>query len=781
MHRIKPYLHFPFLLFLVAAAVGTLTFSASAESAKTDTVRESVGLVLSGGGAKGIAHVGVIKALEENDIPIDYIAGTSMGAVVGSLYSCGWSPDSMLNFFKSPDFHYWSTGVINPADKYYFSMPEPTPKWVGVNLNFKDSAIFSMNLLPTNLISPLPMNIEFMRLFSKYTKQCNENFDSLFVPFRSVCSDVYHKRKIVCKSGSLGDAVRASMSFPLVFKPIKLDGVLVYDGGIYDNFPVNVMHQDFDPDFIIGVSVSSPDSKPEEGNIYSQLEDMIIQNNNYSLNPDLGVKIQVPVLQFGVLDFGKAQEIYEIGYKTGLAMVDSIKHRCAARRELSEVNRRREEFASETPTILFDNVEVEGATPSQARYLTFLFDRGRKKPFGMVQAQNSYYQAVTGGKLSNLVPNAVFHGDSTTLLLNATVKNSWSIGAGGWISSSTNSMLYLNFGYHTLRFNSLDADLSGWLGQTYFAGMASVKFALHSIVPSYLKLIGVVSRQKFYSSELLFYQNNSPSFISDYQAYVRLQYCRAAGRLGKIYADLGYAYLWDKYFPDGVEDFAHTSRDKSQYKVLAVRAGYIRNSLNDLMYPSEGESLQAYIMGALEHSKHIKAGEKGADLSYVAYPKARLEIEWKRYFPLHKHFKLGVMANGMATLRHHHQNYTAALISAPAFAPTPSTKNYFNQGFRSENYIAAGIMPVLTPIGNLQFRGDFYLYTPVRNAVKKADGRLGYKGWFRKAEFIGEVAAVYNFSFASLSIYCNYLSYPSRNWNFGINFGVYLQAPRFER
>ncbi len=282
----------------------------------------------------------------------------------------------MLRFFESPDFGYWSTGTINPADKYYFDMPEKTPQWAGINLSLRDSAVFSIKMLPANLISPIPMNIEFMRLYAKYSKQCGEDFNRLFVPFRCVCSDVYHKRKIVCSSGSLGDAVRASMSFPLVFKPIKLDGVLVYDGGIYDNFPVDVMRKDFKPDFIIGVSVSSPDSKPEAGDIYSQLEDMIIQNNDYSLPADEGVKIQVPVLDFGVLDFGKAQEIYSIGYKTGLSMVDSIKSRVSARRKPGEVNARREVFAADTPVVEFDSVEVSGASPSQSRYIKFLFDRG---------------------------------------------------------------------------------------------------------------------------------------------------------------------------------------------------------------------------------------------------------------------------------------------------------------------------------------------------------------------------------------------------------------------
>lgn len=770
-----------FLLLLSMFAAAFCAVVASSTGSQPRRRVGSVGLVLSGGGAKGIAHVGVIKALEDNGIPIDYVAGTSMGAIVGSLYSCGWTPDSMLRFFESPGFGYWSTGVVNPADRYYFQMPEPTPKWAGVNINLRDSSVFSIGMLPANLISPLPMNIEFMRLYAPYTQQCSSDFNRLFVPFRCVCSDVYHKRKIVCSSGSLGDAVRASMSFPLVFKPIKLDGVLVYDGGIYDNFPVDVMREDFAPDFMIGVSVSSPDKKPQEGNVYSQLEDMIIQNNDYSLPASEGVKIQVPVQDFGVLDFGKAHEIYSIGYATGLSMVDSIKSRLASRRSPEEVAARREMFTKATKSVEFDSVAVDGANPSQSRYIRFLFDRGRNRPFGMAQAQQSYYQAISDGKFADLVPNAIFGPDTTTLMLQATVKDSWSIGAGGWISSSTNSFLFLNFGYHTLRFNSLDADLSGWLGQTYFAGMLDARFALRSAVPSSLRLTAVISRQKFYSTELLFYQNKTPSFISDYQAFVRLQYARALGRTAKLYADIGYAYVWDKYYPSGVSDFADAKRDKSQYHVGAMRVGFGHNTLDDATYPSAGAEFDARAVGILEKGRHIEGGIRASDASFVSYPKLRLQAHWKHFFPLLKRFTLGAAASGMATFQHRHQNYTAELICAPAFEPTPSTRNYFNPAFRSDCFLSAGVMPIWKPFSNMQVRGDFYLFLPVRNPVERQNGAFGYGGWFRKAEFIGEVAAVYRFPFASLSLYCNYLSSPARNWNFGINFGVYLQAPRFER
>nr|MDE6295007.1 patatin-like phospholipase family protein [Muribaculaceae bacterium] len=240
---------------------------------------EKIGLVLSGGGAKGIAHIGVIKALEDNNIPIDCVTGTSMGAVVGSLYACGYTPEKMMELVTSKVFLNCSTGTIDPDLTYYFSQPTPTPEWVGINLSLNPSKDGSLTdqIIPSSLINPLPMNIEFLNLFTPYTIQIKEDFNNLFVPFRCVCSDVYNKHKVVLHSGSLGNAVRASMSFPTVFRPIEIDGLLMYDGGIYDNFPVDVMQKDFNPDFIIGVSVSGPDAKPQPGNLMEQLEDMIIQ------------------------------------------------------------------------------------------------------------------------------------------------------------------------------------------------------------------------------------------------------------------------------------------------------------------------------------------------------------------------------------------------------------------------------------------------------------------------------------------------------------------------
>lgn len=760
------------------------TESNAEDSEKIDTKghRQRVGLVLSGGGAKGIAHVGVIKALEDNNIPIDYVAGTSMGSIVGSLYSCGWSPQKMLDLFTSQNFLDWSQGIINKKYLWYYYQPDPTPKWVSFNLSFSRKQKLADEIIPTSLVSPLPMNIEFLNLYGPYSEQCDENFNNLFVPFRCVASDVYHKHKVVFSKGSLGDAVRASMSFPMVFRPISIDGNLLYDGGIYDNFPVNVMEEDFNPDFIIGVSVAGADSKPRKGDMYNQLEDMIIQNNDYSLPADKGIKIQVPVLNFGVLQFNKARTIYEIGYQTGLRAVDSIKSRLRARMPLQEVNERRRKFAEATPELQFDSVTVTGVRGSQARYLEYLFTGGRSGKFGMPQTIDAYYRAVTDGSLSNLLPGARFgKDDNNTLVLDATPRRPWTLSVGGYVTTSTNSMLYFSGAYHTLGLNSLDVTASAWIGQAYFAGMARARFALRTSIPSYVELTGVLSKQRYYAEEVLFYKTSDPLFTTEVDNFLRAGYVWAIGRRMKGYASLAGGYLSDSYFP-GEGAGNNGRRDVVKYGVGVFRAGIEANDLDNQMYPSAGSKWFVNIDMSLQRSRYKAALNPGLSKPWHTRPVATLEAMWQRYFPLSRKMVLGSYIAGAATLQKLDQNYTNTLMHAIAFAPTPATQNYFNLAFRSDNYAAVGLIPIWKPFKSLQLRGDFYAYLPVRHLENNGPDRVAsFNGWLHPVRFLGELAAVYNFPFVSIAVYGNYLSYPARNWNFGISFGLLFRAPRLLR
>lgn len=394
---------------------------------------QSVGLVLSGGGAKGIAHIGVIRALEDANIPIDYITGTSMGAIIGGLYACGYTTDEMMDLLLSRGFSYWSTGKIDPDLMDYFSRPPITPSLMDISLPPRDSlARAELDSVPASIINALPMNFAFMDLFTAYTAQCGGDFNRLFVPFRCVASDVDANHKVVHASGNLGEAIRTSMSFPIVFQPIRINGRLLYDGGIFDNFPVDVMLNDFAPDIMIGVDVSASDKGPQTS-LLDQVNNLVERRQTYDLPGDKGIKIRVNLDEFSLLDFPAAKKIYDIGYAKAMTMIDSIKGRVTSRITPEARNTARDVFKSNSPYVRFSEVTVDGGDRQQRRYIRYLFEPAHSDTFGIAHAREAYYRAITPGRLRDLYPTATYV-DSTGLFdlhLQLTPKSNYGIGLGG--------------------------------------------------------------------------------------------------------------------------------------------------------------------------------------------------------------------------------------------------------------------------------------------------------------------------------------------------------------
>lgn len=745
---------------------------------------QSVGLVLSGGGAKGIAHIGVIQALEDNDIPIDYVTGTSMGAIVGGLYASGYTPQEMMQLLMSKGFADWSTGVINPNLTYYYDKSEPTPAFVNLNFALSDTTKNSSSIIPSSLINPIPMNFAFMELFAPYTAQCNSNFNNLYVPFRCVASDVFRKRKLVCSSGDLGDAIRASMSFPLVFKPIYKDGLPLFDGGIYDNFPVDVMRNDFAPDFIIGIDVSTESSKINVNNLIDQVEAMVIQDHGTIIPDSLGVRMNLNLSKFGLLDFDKAQEIYKIGYDHTIALIDSIKGRVTTRISPTSRAIARNTFKSKTPEIAFDNVNVTGTNNNQQnKYIKRLFKFKKNSTFNIEEAKISYYHAISSQKIKDLLPTATFN-DTTqkfTLNLKATPKDNYSVGIGGFLTSSTNSMMYLDACYSTLSLNSFDANIRAWIGQSYYAGELSAKISLRTAFPSHFGISGVMSKQKFYESDMLFYSDQLPTFIINYDNHIRLSYAMALGRKAKLDFSLGYGILKDYFYQSNIVDYTSAKQDNARYKLGQAKLNIERNSLNNALYPTAGNRLSLKAMGVTGNytfsptlNDQVTINSESKHLTWI-----QAEMDLENYFSLNRHLTLGTRLNILVSTKPLLGNYTASIIQAPAFSPTPATKNYFNPAFRANSYIAAGVLPIVKLSNKFQFRTEFYAFAPFRKIIENYELKAQYDKWFCDLSYMGEASLVYNLSFASFSIYGNYLSYPRNNWNFGVSFGLFFTAPKF--
>ena len=161
---------------------------------------QRVGLVLSGGGAVGLTHIGVMKALEENDIPIDYIAGSSMGALVGAMYASGLSPWEIDSLFQTDLYQLMAKGGVEDKYIFYFKQDQPDASLIDLKFNVDTTLQTS---LPTNLRSPVLIDFEQMRGFAGASAASGYNMDSLFVPYRCVASDITAQKAVVFKTATL--------------------------------------------------------------------------------------------------------------------------------------------------------------------------------------------------------------------------------------------------------------------------------------------------------------------------------------------------------------------------------------------------------------------------------------------------------------------------------------------------------------------------------------------------------------------------------------------------
>lgn len=735
-------------------------------SALVSSAKEpSVGLVLSGGGAKGIAHIGVIQALEENDIPIDYISGTSMGAIVGGLYASGYSASDMMALLASDMFVNASTGTIDPNLRYYLTTKRPTPELFSFSLG-NDSVA---KQVPWSLISPTVMNFAFMEVFAPATRACGADFNRLFVPLRTVSSNIDAQRPEIARSGSLADAVRASMSFPMVFCPITINDTLHYDGGIFENFPVETMQSEFAPDFMIGVDVHTPDSIPASPNAINQINNLVTRAQTYDMPEENSVKIHINLHEYSLLDFDKAATIYRIGYERGLAMVDSIKSRIPACRTSAEVPRRRAEFNSALVPLHFSQVSCEGGTEIQNAYIRAQFPKGR---FSLTGARDGFYRSISGNLLQDLQVHATaIDPDSYKLSLRAFPKPAWSVGIGGYVSSSTTSMLFASVNYNSLSQKALSGRLDAWIGQSYLASqiMATIRFGANT--PYSLALQGVVSKQMYNQTEKMFFRVNEPKFVTDFQGFARAYLLQLpCGRHASTSLSVGYGYERFKFANDD------GSKIRNSLKLGQIAARYDYNTLDAINYPTSGLEIHASAMG-LAGNREVNA----PSVSKKPYNWVQARVMARKYWDIHKRFSLGLEGELLASTRKAADGYDAAMAEAPGYTPTPSCFNSFNASFRAYSFLGAGITPVWKIAGKLQLRGTFHVFAPWEKIERGADNHTRVSSHPASPQFFGEVEAVLDLKIANLCAYGNYRSgsVADRGWHVGITLGIFALAPEF--
>lgn len=300
------------LAFFLVLFLADSSFTPAQTVAPVSSVkRPKIGLVLSGGGARGIAHIGILQWFEENHIPVDFVAGTSMGGLVGGMYAVGKTPAEMRQIIENINWDEVLQDAPSQRELSYRRKQDRRESQNNIDLGLKNGVS-----IPTGLNAGHKVGLVLDRLTLPYSTV--ENFDNLVLPFRCVATDMITGRGIVLQSGSLSTALRATMAIPGVFALVERDGKILADGGLVNNIPTNVV-KDMGADIIIAIDIGNPlgDKKTLEsiGGILSQTVGVALIGNdrrNLSLAdiivaPDLG--------NYGTFDFKAGKELYELGYK----------------------------------------------------------------------------------------------------------------------------------------------------------------------------------------------------------------------------------------------------------------------------------------------------------------------------------------------------------------------------------------------------------------------------------------------------------------------------------
>ncbi|MFT6998680.1 MAG: NTE family protein [Cryomorphaceae bacterium] len=559
----------------------------------------TLGVVLSGGGAKGMAHVGVLKAMEEAGLRPDFIAGTSMGSVVGGLYAIGYSADEIEEIILGID---WNQLLANGVPLNYISFEEK--EYYGrYLLEFPVDGIKPK--LPTGLIEGHVLS-ELLHYYT-WNSTGYSSFDEFPIIYRCVATDVRSGEAIVFEDGPLQTAIRASMALPTAFTAVDLDSTLAVDGGVVNNFPVDIMRK-LGADYVVGVDVSYVSDAPVPSSMVGILMNLAMLQSERAMPAMIDlcdIYIHPDLEGNSTASFGNAEQIVEIGHRTGRIYADSLK---ALANEIG-MNRKHFSVGDTSESYVLKELNFEGNALFGDQLInnklgiekgdTIDRDKVReavRRVYGINGFQNVDYTL-------KLLPSG---GAAMNLRMREKLRNSLSVSLH--IDNAFATGLLLNFTARDLLFRESRS--------VFIADISSnpkFRFDYYKYAGSQ-KNFAVNLRYDYISREIPLYEKGEVTDIvtniqQEFQLnFLTTQSLRQSFQFGGFYStrkdrtDLGLS------IPAAIGDVTAES--------LGLRAAYLRNNLNDRNFPTTGAELLvlARVYFTSNYGLDFKEGTGGVDV-----------------------------------------------------------------------------------------------------------------------------------------------------------------------
>ncbi|WP_017259114.1 patatin-like phospholipase family protein [Pedobacter arcticus] len=740
---------------------------------------QKVGVVLSGGGAKGLAHIGLLKALEENNIPIDYITGTSMGGVVGAMYAAGYSPEEIEYIALGTDFQDWISGKYDSDYSYFFKKKETNPSFITAKIQIDTGFNFKFR---SNLVNDIPLNFALLELLGQASANAKNNFDNLFVPFRCIVSDVLSQTTIPMKKGSLVEAVRGTFTVPLVYRPIKVDDKYVFDGGLYDNFPVDVMKKEFEPDVIIGANVSSKIFNTYPKDIDEKLMNkflvyLFLSKTDSTAIGENGVYIQPDLSNYSITNFKPVAEIIKQGYDATMAEIEKIKSKVKREAKVADVKTARKAFIAKNPYLTFKNIKISGVSGKRKKYVENVF-KSMNKNLNLNEVKLAYYKLLGDDNFETVYPKINYLEAENTYEFELIVQpeKNFKLDFGGAIASRPIGNAFIGLQYNFLRKSSYTLSANFYTGRFHESAQGAFRMDIPKKVPFYLETEITYNHWNYFESSQLFLENVKPTFLEQADSRFIQSIGFASGKNAKTTAFAGFLSTNNKYSP--TENFGTGDiLDETYFKGFATGLNYKRNGLNRKQYPSKGSSL---FIG-FSYYDGVETYEPGNilrdDPIYPTLSEKQFTRVWfnfklvnEKYMRINPKYSLGYLLEGVFSNRPSFANYKGNLIHTTAFYPLQDSKSIFLENFRADKYAAFGIKNVFTAAKNLDFRLEAYVFQPYQKILKVGNQLSALGKPFDDHRFVYSTAAVYHSPVGPISLNVNY--YDDNAKRFGVFFHI---------
>ena len=724
-----------------------------------DVLGQKVGLVLSGGGAKGLAHIGVLKALEENDIPIDYIVGTSMGGIVAGCYAAGMSPGQIEEIALSDEFLRWVSGKMEAGFNYYYNKSDDHPSFLKLNISLDSTLNFNLN---TSLANDISLNFALAEMMAQSSSISKNNFDSLFIPLRVVAADIFTQTEVVLNKGVLSDAMRATQTVPLFYDPIRVDGKYLFDGGIYNNFPVDVAQKEFMPQVIIGSNVSTKvfEEYPfgEDDKLISRsLLYMLLDKSDPGKVPSTGIYIQSDLKAFTAFEFAKAKSMIDSGYSQTIRQMSEIKEKISARVLCEEVAARRNTFNGKASPMIVEKIRFTGFNSRQQRYLSKFFTLKDKQPLYFRQIKAGYYKLVAEDYFKNVYPGFLYHPDlkKYEFQLSKRPQNNFQVDFGGVIATRSISGIFLGLNYYYFNRALTHASANFYAGTFYKSAQIKARLDIPSFGQYYIEPEATFNNWDFIQGSDVFITNYSPTVLKRIDRKVGAGFGKPVGQQYKASLYGFYINNTDRFF--NTQSFLSTDT-LDEVNLYGSRVGFklSTNLLNRKQYASQGHAYE-FSLDWFSLIEQIESGSTSTqplgNNQHRAWVRARITME--------QYFKKGFYSSGyyfdaVFSNQPLFSNYQSTIINAPSFNPIQDSRTLLLQNFRAFNYVAGGWRNVFSLRGNLDLRLEGYLFKPFEQIVRGVSQEPLLRQELTSVFFAGTAGLVLHTTVGPVSLSLNY-------------------------